>query len=210
MFPLDHPVRGRLNSWFFRAIDGYMDRKYGELKRRLFAGAPKVVLELGPGPGANLRYFPSGTKIIAIEPNVRMHDALRRRAKSFGIDLDLRGLAGESLDLPSESVDFAFTSFVLCSVISPPSVVGEVRRVLRTGGKFACIEHVAAPANTALARLQRAIAPPWKWVFEGCELSRDTESTLRSAGFRSVDVERLRLPTMFVPIRTQIAAVCTK
>jgi SAM-dependent methyltransferase len=205
---IDNPVRGRFNAWFFSALDGYMHRKYATIKSGLFASAPPVVVELGPGSGANLRYLQAGTRLIAIEPNLQMHDLLRRRAKQRGIDLDLRGLAGENLDLPSASVDFVFSSLVLCSVDRPGQVLAEVRRVLRPGGRFACVEHVAAPIGSRIYGLQRIIKRPWKWVFEGCDLCRDTGSTLRSAGFAKVDVQSLVLPTIFVPIRHQIAAVC--
>jgi len=77
-----------------------------------------------------------------------MHEALRRRAKQCGIDLDLRELAGKNLDLPSASVDFVFSSLVLCSVDRPEQVLAEVRRVLRPEGRFVCIEHVAAPEGS--------------------------------------------------------------
>ena len=205
---IDNPIRGRLNAWFFAALDGYMDRKYSAIKRGLLESAPPVVVELGPGSGANLRYLPAGTRLIAIEPNRQMHDVLRRRAKQRGIDLDLRGLAGENLDLPSASVDFVFSSLVLCSVDRQEQVLAEVRRVLRPGGRFVCVEHVAAPVGSGIRRFQRMIRRPWKWVFEGCDLCRDTASALRSAGFAQVDVRPLVLPTIFVPIRHQIAAVC--
>ena len=91
-----------------------MHWKYAGIKSRLLGQAPAVVLELGPGPGANLRYLPRGTKLIAVEPNLQMHPVLERRARQLGINLDLRGLAGESLDLPSASVDFVFSLLVLC------------------------------------------------------------------------------------------------
>jgi SAM-dependent methyltransferase len=206
---IDNPVRGRFNVWFLAVLDGYMHRKYADIKSGLFANAPPVVVELGPGAGANLRYLPAGTRLIAIEPNQQMHDVLRRRAKKRGIDLDLRGLAGEKLDLPSASVDFVFSSLVLCSVDRPEQVLAEVRRVLRPGGRFACIEHVAAPVDSYIYGLQRIIKRPWKWVFEGCDLCRDTNSTLRSAGFAQVDVQPFEASTIFVPIRYQIVAVCT-
>ena len=207
---IDNPVRGRFNAWFLAALDGYMHWKYAAIKSRLLGQAPAVVVELGPGPGTNLRYLPRGTKLIAVEPNPHMHPMLERRARQLGIDLDLRGRAGESLDLPSASVDFVFSSLVLCTVENPEQVIAEVRRVLKPGGRFACVEHVEAPAGSAIHRMQRLIRRPWKWVFEGCDLCRDTGATLRSSGFAQVDVQSLVLPTIFVPIRHQITAMCVK
>ncbi|HET7832859.1 MAG TPA: class I SAM-dependent methyltransferase [Gallionella sp.] len=206
----DNPVRGRFNAWLLAALDSYMHRKYVGIKSDLFKPAPAVVVELGPGAGANLRYLPKGTRLIAIEPNQHMHPVLQRQAQRFGIELDLRGLAGEQLDLPSESVDFVFSSLVLCTVENPEQVIAEVRRVLKPGGLFVCVEHVAAPAGSANRRLQHLIRRPWKWIFEGCDLCRDTGATLRSAGFSKVELKPLVLPTVFVPIRHQITAVCVK
>ena len=205
---IDNPVRGRFNAWFLAALDGYMHWKYAGIKSRLLGQVPPVVVELGPGSGANFRYLPRGTRLIAIEPNRHMHPALRRRARQYGIDLDLRGLAGENLDLAPASVDLVFSSLVLCTVAQPEQVVAEVRRVLRPGGRFACVEHVAAPAGSGINAMQRLIKRPWQWVFEGCDLCRDTGATLRASGFAQVDVQPLVLPTMFVPIRHQITAVC--
>lgn len=205
---MDNPVRGRLNAWFFAALDGYMHRKYAGIKPRLFQQAPPVAVELGPGSGANLRYLPRGTRLIAIEPNWHMHTLLRRRAVRFGIELDLRALSGECLDIPSASVDFVFSSLVLCSVDDPEQVIAEVRRVLRPGSKFACVEHVAAPGGSAMLGLQRTIKRPWHWAFEGCDLCRDTGATLQSSGFSQVDVRPFVLPTIFAPIRHQITAMC--
>ena len=84
---IDNPVRGRFNAWFLAALDSYMHWKYAAIKSSLLKQAPSVVVELGPGPGANLRYLPPGTKLIAIEPNRHMHPLLRRRAKQLGIEL---------------------------------------------------------------------------------------------------------------------------
>lgn len=207
---IDNAVRGRFNAWLFDSLEGYMQRKYVAVKPRLLAGLPSTVVELGPGAGANLRYLPRGTRLIAIEPNRRFHGVLRRRAAERGIELDLRGLAGESLDLPDASADFVFTSLVLCSVEQPERVMGEVLRVLKPGGRFVCVEHVAAPRGSVLASVQRGVARPWRWLFEGCELCRDTAGTLRRAGFSQVDIEPFTLNTAFVPIRSQVTAVCVK
>jgi len=207
---IDNAIRGRFNAWLFDSLEEYMHRKYALVKPQLLAGAPSVVVELGPGAGANLRYLSPGTRLIAIEPNKRFHSVLRRRAAERGIDLDLRGLAGEALDLPDSSADFVFTSLVLCSVSQPDTVMREVLRVLKQGGRFACVEHVAAPSGSLLAKVQRGVARPWRWVFEGCDLCRDTAETLRRSGFSKVDIQPLTLETAFFPIRSQVTAVCVK
>ena len=204
----DHPVRGRFNAWVLDAIDGYMHRTYGALKAQLFADLPDTIVELGAGSGANFRYYPRGTRVIAVEPNVRMHQRLRRRASRAGLTLDLREVAGETLPFVTGSVGFVCASLVLCSVSDPERVVSEVRRVLEPGGRFVCLEHVGAPRGSAVAALQRAIRRPWRWVFEGCDLCNHTPAVLESAGFRSVEITPLDLPWGFLALRYQIVARC--
>ena len=70
MYLIDNAIRGRLNAWFFEALDGYMHWHYAEIKTRLFGNMPSTVVELGPGSGANLRYLRRGTRLIAVEPNI--------------------------------------------------------------------------------------------------------------------------------------------
>jgi ubiquinone/menaquinone biosynthesis C-methylase UbiE len=207
---IDNPVRGSFNAWLLGALDGYMHAKYGEAKTRLFKGAPPVVLEIGPGSGANMRYYAPGTRIIAIEPNVRMHERLRQRAKKLGVTLDIHPVGAERLDIPSHSVDLACATLVLCSVANPAAVVAEMRRVLRPGGRFVLIEHVMAPSGSLIALLQRTIRKPWQWVFEGCNLCNNTPSILEQAGFQHVEIEPLAVRTVLLPIRYQVIASCTR
>ncbi len=205
-----HAVRGRFNAWLLEVLDGYQHRKYAALKREMFGGLSHTVLELGAGDGANFRYLAPGTRVIAIEPNVHMHRWLRARAARHGIDVDVRAATAEALPLADRAVDAVISSLVLCTVPDPARVLAEVRRVLRPGGRYWCIEHVAASEGSALAGLQRALRRPWRWMFEGCETSRDTARLLREAGFASVEVTPFTLPTVFAPIRPQIAAVAVR
>lgn len=206
----DNPIRGRLNAWFLTLLDGYMHGKYAAVKSRLLEGHPPTVVELGSGAGANMRYLPRGTHLIAVEPNVHMHAPLQRKADAHGINLEIRGLAGEALDLPANSVDFVFASLVLCTVSDPKQVVAEVHRVLRPGGKFVCVEHVEAPQGSLNRRLQYLLRRPWRYLFEGCDLCRNTGATLHGAGFSKVEVDPLLFRSIVAPIRHQITAVCVK
>jgi len=205
---IDHPLRGRFNAWLLDALDGYMHRQYGDVKARLFRDLPPTVVEVGAGSGANFRYFPPGTRVMAVEPNVRMHSRLERRAQRRGLTLDLHRESGEGIALADGSVAFVCASLVLCSVRDPAGVAREVRRVLAPGGRFVCIEHVMAPRGSAVAAIQRGIRRPWQWVFEGCNLCNRTEAALRTAGFRSVEIEPLHMRTVFMPLRYQIVATC--
>ncbi|MBF0316500.1 MAG: class I SAM-dependent methyltransferase [Oligoflexia bacterium] len=207
---IDHPLRGRFNAFLLDLLEGYMHRKYGVIKQQLFANLPAVVVELGPGTGANLRYLPPNTTLIAYEPNRQMHAKLFHMAKQRGIKLDLRTSPAEVLDLDSASVDFVFCTLVLCTVSRPEEVLLEVKRILRSGGRFICIEHIAAATNSPTHRLQRFIARPWSWLFEGCDVCRTTDKLLHSAGFARVNLKRFILPTIFLPLRHQLAAICTK
>jgi SAM-dependent methyltransferase len=200
-----HPGRGRFNAVFFNVTDSYIDRKLRPHKSRVFGELPTELVELGPGVGANLRYLAKGTKLVAIEPNRHMHPSLKKSAQRRGIDLELRDVVAERIDLPDASVDVVISSLVFCTVSDPKRVATEVRRILRPGGRFSFVEHVAAPEGTATRSVQRLVRSPWAWVFEGCSCERDLEGAIRLAGFTSVMVDHYRIHTAFLPFNTQIA-----
>jgi SAM-dependent methyltransferase len=161
---------------------------------------------VGSGPFALcVLYLPVGARHIAIEPNPFMHARLRRAAAGRGIDLEIRDVVAERIDLPDASADAVISSLVLCSVADPDKVLAEVRRVLRPGGRFSFAEHVVATEKTPTRWVQRALRRPWAWVFEGCSCERDLASAIESAGFASVNIQRYRIHTPFLPFNTHIA-----
>ncbi|GAB3074994.1 class I SAM-dependent methyltransferase [Pedococcus soli] len=202
---LDHPVLGRFNSAFFQVMGSYLDQHMRQHKTEVFADLPDTVVELGPGVGANLRYLPPGARLIAIEPNRHMHARLRRAARTHGVDLEVRSIVAEKVDLPDASVDAVISSLVLCSVGDPEAVLGEVRRILRPGGRFSFAEHVVAEPGTGTRTAQRLLRRPWAWLFEGCSCERDLAGLIRSAGFGRVDLQTYRIHSPFLPFNTHIA-----
>jgi SAM-dependent methyltransferase len=200
-----HPVRGRFNAGFFTAFDRPIDRQSRGRKRKVFSGLPPEVVEVGPGVGANLRYLPPGCRMIAIEPNPYMHAGLRKHAARRDIDVEIHGVTGDAIDLDDQSVDAVISSLLLCTVPDPERVVGEIRRILRPGGRYAFLEHVAAPEGSLLRGIQHTVRRPWAWVFEGCSCERDLAAVIGSAGFASVEIEHYRVRSPFVPANPQIA-----
>jgi SAM-dependent methyltransferase len=200
-----NPVRGRFNSAVLRGADGYGHWLFGARKRGLFADLPETVVEIGPGTGANLRYYRPGTKLIAVEPNPYMHIPLMTAARRHEIAVDLRPEGAERIGLPDGSADAVVSTLVLCTVPDPAAAIREIMRILRPGGRLLFIEHVRADDHAGYAVTQRLLARPWHWLFEGCDVLRDTESELRAAGFRELHVDRYRAPSLLLPINPQIA-----
>jgi len=202
-----HAGRGRFNAGFFRVMDGYINWHLRSHKAHVFSELPDTVVELGAGVGANLRFLQPGTRLVAVEPNPYMHGALRRAAARRHVELEIRDVVGERLDLPDASSDAVISSLVLCTVADPTRVVAEVKRVLRPGGRYCFVEHVAARPGTPTRWIQHAVRRPWAWVFEGCSCERDLEGVIRNAGFEKLDVLSYRIHSPFVPFNTHIGGV---
>lgn len=203
----NNPLRGRLNAWFLAAIDRYVNHLLHAKKSALFADLSGTVVEIGPGVGANLTYLAGAHRVIGIEPNAQMRPILARQVARRGINLEILPVGAEATGLPNASVDFVVCTLVLCTVGEPRRVLEEVHRILKPGGKFLFVEHVEAPHGSMLRRLQRLLRRPWRYVFEGCCLDRDTASLIRAVGFSSYEIDQYRLRSPFVPVNEQIAGV---
>jgi ubiquinone/menaquinone biosynthesis C-methylase UbiE len=69
----------------------------------------------------------------------------------------------------------------------------DIQRVLKPGGKFVFMEHVAAIDGTCTRTVQEGITPIWKTVLDHCHPNRETWINLEKAGFATVDYQTFRL-----------------
>ncbi len=182
------------HAWLMARVSGRYERLVEDRKRRLLGAIEGDVLEIGPGTGANLRYFSRGARWTGVEPNPFMHSYLRRTAARLSLLTDLRLCGGETLPASNASADAVVGTLVLCSVTNPEAVLREIVRVLKPGGRFFFVEHVAAPAGTRLRDMQRLFRPLWRALADGCRIDRDTAALIERAGFHEVFHEEFRLP----------------
>ncbi len=159
---------------------------------------PPTVLEVGAGAGPNAAHLPPGTRWIAVEPNVHFHSHLEAAAVAHGLDLEIYAAVAEALPLEDGAADAVISTLVLCSVEDVAQSLAEVRRVLRPGGRFVFVEHVAGAPGSMLRRVQSALRRPWGWIADGCRPDRDTEQFVLEAGFSHVEVEHFRVPLALV------------
>jgi ubiquinone/menaquinone biosynthesis C-methylase UbiE len=180
-----------------------------ELKRSLLGALEGTIVEIGPGAGTNLAYYPKGVRWIGVEPNRFMHPYIYRQAESSGLrNIEIRAEQADGLQLEDCSIDAVVSTYVLCSVSDIDDTLKTIRRILRPGGSFIFLEHVAAPDGTCTRLAQDGATPVWQTVFDGCHPNRETWIHLDHGGFKSVRYQFFRLS---VPIVSpHIAGIATR
>ena len=183
---------------------------WGERKSAIIGAMRGTVVELGPGTGVNMRYYAADTKVVAIEPNPVMHAPLQSAAAEYDVDLKIRQLDGHAVDLADESADGIVGTLLLCGVDDPAQVLREAHRILKPGGVYFFIEHVASPARTVNRCVQQVLFRPHRWIFNGCEITRDTEACIRGGPFDVVEIDAVDRGRGALWVRHQIVGTATK
>ena len=149
---------------------------------------------MGIGTGPSLRYFADAgvSRVVGVEPNLAMHPIALEEARLCGLDtadrsrLELVGAFAEELPLPSASFDVVVATMVMCSVRDVEAAAREIHRILRPGGRYLFIEHVAAPRGSVLRGLQAFYDPLQQAFADGCHLTRNPLPLIERAGFSDV------------------------
>ena len=155
------------------------------LRKEVTDQARGVVLEIGAGNGLNFAFYDPTTveRVEATEPDSAMLRYARERAAAARVPVNLTQAPVENLPLADESFDSAVVTLVFCSVSDPARGLSEIRRVLKPGGALLMVEHVRAHGAIAVA-MQNIITPINRMIAGNCHWNRDTEKTVRAAGFQ--------------------------
>ena len=162
-----------------------MDRKdLREVRARVCSALWGGVVEVGFGTGLNAPHYPDGVqRIAAVEPSSLCMRIAEPRIAATSAKVELAGLNGETLDLPSDEFDAALSTWTLCTIPDVDAALAEIRRVLKPGGTFHFVEHGRAP-DARVARWQARIEPTWKRVAGGCHVTREISDLVKRAGFQ--------------------------
>jgi ubiquinone/menaquinone biosynthesis C-methylase UbiE len=112
-----------------------------KLRQRLLRPASGNVLEVAVGTGKNLRYYPRGCRIIAVDVSRQMLNVARQRAAKLSMDVSFSLADAAALPFPDKSFDTVVSSLTTCTFPNPVAALREMARVCRTDGRVLLLEH---------------------------------------------------------------------
>jgi demethylmenaquinone methyltransferase/2-methoxy-6-polyprenyl-1,4-benzoquinol methylase len=170
----------RVTSWFYDILDYPWERQYRRWRPSLLAEVSGAVLEAGVGTGRNLRHYPPGANVTALDLSPGMVRIAAKRAKQAACQVRVLCQDATRLAcLPSDHFDWYIATFLFCVLPDhlQPAALAEMVRVLKPGGRFKLLEMLYSK-DPRLLRRQRLFAPFVEKVY-GARFDRHTLEHLR-------------------------------
>ncbi|CAL1265621.1 unnamed protein product [Larinioides sclopetarius] len=225
IFKFNKTCRDKWFSWFFAKVsESFFVSAMAKVRKHAFdllkehlgdrkRNTPLEILEIGVGGGPNLPYYPENSNLTVLDMNESSIEYFKENLKKHTKVIHKRtviAMAEDMHELDNDSFDVVVCTYVLCSATNVRSVLKEVKRVLKPGGKFLFSEHIIYHSSTWNATLQRLVNPLWKIYFHGCNLNRKTDEEIKKAGFSDVVTEKYYPKEFWMYVRPQATGVATK
>lgn len=153
------------------------------------------VLEIGMGSGLNLAHYdPDKVDVLwGLEPSEGMRQKAASRIAASPLEVQWLDLPAEEIPLDDHTVDTVVLTYSLCTIPDWQQALGQMRRVLKPGGRLLIAEHGKAK-DEAVQRWQQRIEPIWKPIAGGCHLTRDIPALVEAGGFAIESMDTMFLP----------------
>ncbi|MEA3477032.1 MAG: class I SAM-dependent methyltransferase [Bacteroidota bacterium] len=153
------------------------------------------VLEIGIGSGNNLPHYDKSkvSHLTALDPLEELWRKCRIDLSELGFEVKYLKGGAEEIPANNSTFDTVVSTFTLCSVNEPNSVLKEIHRVLKPGGRLIFSEHGKSPKKNVV-RMQNMLNPLWRRVSGGCNLNRDIAALLEDNGFITIDLTTQYMP----------------
>jgi ubiquinone/menaquinone biosynthesis C-methylase UbiE len=158
--------------------------------------AKGIVLEIGIGSGLNIPFYNKNNieKIIGLDPSEELNFLANKVAKKNNIEIDFIISGAEDIALPDNSIDTILITYTLCTIPDLDNSMAEMKRVLKSDGKFIFCEHGIAPDQN-IVKWQTRINPIWKALMGGCNINRNIPKIISDGGFDITNISEMYLPS---------------
>jgi ubiquinone/menaquinone biosynthesis C-methylase UbiE len=172
-------------TWFERRVLGEENREWA------CSRAQGAVLEVAIGTGLNLPFYGTNAKVSGIDLSPAMLEIARKRAAELGREVNLR--EGDAHDLPfaNSTFDTVVSTYSLCNIPDVGRAVGEMKRVLKDGGRLILVDHIRSE-NRLVLSFQKIIEFVSKRV-DGDHMTRRPLEQVTEQGFEIRERDRFRL-----------------
>jgi len=153
------------------------------------------VLEVGVGTGINATLYPRDCAVTGIDLSAPMLEKARDRIARKGIrNVRLLEMDAADLKFTDDTFDIVYAPYLISVVPDPVTVVREMHRVCRPGGRIIVLNHFRS-ANPVLAWIERGISP--FTVHIGFKSDLDLPAFLAQADLKPVSIEKVNVPRIW-------------
>ena len=194
-------VYGKL-SWVYDLAFGPILQEGRRRALTLMAPNPGTkVLEVGVGTGIGLSLYPQECHVTGIDFSPQMLERAGDRVAREGLATQLFQMDAADLRFPDASFDVVYAPYVISVVPDPVTVLREMRRVCRPGGRLVILNHFRS-TGPVWSRVERWLSP--LTVHVGFKADLDREALFAEVGMTPDHVESVNRPRIWslVIVRT--------
>jgi ubiquinone/menaquinone biosynthesis C-methylase UbiE len=164
-------------------------------RKKVVPAAEGRVLEVGMGSAINIPFYDANKieMVWGLEPSEGMRRKAAPRIARAPFPVEWLGLPGEEIPLDDNSADTVLLTFTLCTIPDFAKALGQMRRVLKPGGRLLFAEHGEAPDDD-VRKWQERINPFWKRIAGGCNVNRQIPRVIEDGGFKIEHIDTMYLP----------------
>ncbi len=165
-------------------------------RKKVVPLAEGKVLEVGIGSGLNLPFYDKSKidELWGLDPSEELSEMARKVADSEQMEVNFISSGAEEISLPDDHFDSVLITYTMCTIPEVIRANGEIRRVLKNGGKMIFCEHGEAPDEN-IRKWQKRINPIWGKLAGGCNINRKIPSLIEDSGFDIIELEEMYLPS---------------